>query len=104
MLLLPAVQGEGDDEEVPALSLSGAMFCLTAITLIVTGCSGACVLRAGWGTGCGGREICAATCRLLASGACAACRPTLPSLALPMPAHPACPTPLTTHPHPSQSS
>ncbi len=34
-------QGEGDDEEVPALSLSGALFCLTAITLIVTACSGA---------------------------------------------------------------
>ncbi|KAL4424647.1 hypothetical protein ABPG77_002265 [Micractinium sp. CCAP 211/92] len=32
-------QGEGDDEEVPALSLSGALFCLTAITLIVTACS-----------------------------------------------------------------
>ncbi|KAL4448639.1 hypothetical protein ABPG75_005858 [Micractinium tetrahymenae] len=33
-------QGEGEEEEVPALSLSGAMFCLTAITLIVTACSG----------------------------------------------------------------
>jgi len=36
------MQGEGEDqeEETPALSLSGAMLSLTAITAIVTVCSG----------------------------------------------------------------